>query len=339
MNTHIDQEKSNTSQAISNSLPKLQSSDGFALQSAGHIPQANTKQNFQEVINNSPRVQQLKAYQEMADSSLRMKQSTQLKLMPVGPMQQTIQPMLRRLGGGGQGNDEERSASSRRRSAPNFSLDNLEAGTTCYRFVTMLGGREPDISYSDFRDDEDGGVSLTLNPEATPKGRPAKGRWKLTYVLLSTTNMYRCQDKSQFKSILDANPRSLCYTDREAELKCKAASFQSLFRATAAEKHFPVEASAAAAVGTPEASEERFSRFNPETGFYDTDWNALFEDRWKRREVEMIPADGVAKQFDQAEAEKFTSIGGGAAIDKNGYLWTVKHFDATLNRYYIKEER
>lgn len=68
MNTYADKTLENKSQAVANNSPKLQSNDASAFQFADIRPEDIAQRKLQEAINNSPRVQQLKAYQEMANN-------------------------------------------------------------------------------------------------------------------------------------------------------------------------------------------------------------------------------------------------------------------------------
>ena len=74
MNTHADKTPKNKSQAVANSLPKLQSNGENTFQFVDNRPEAMTQRKLQEAIINSPKVQQLKAYQEMANNSPQIKQ-------------------------------------------------------------------------------------------------------------------------------------------------------------------------------------------------------------------------------------------------------------------------
>lgn len=78
MNTHADKTQENKSRAVANSLPKLQSNSESTFQFMDNRPETIAQLKLQEAINNSPRVKQLKAYQEMANNSLSVKQTTQL---------------------------------------------------------------------------------------------------------------------------------------------------------------------------------------------------------------------------------------------------------------------
>lgn len=79
MNTHADKTQENKSQAVAKNLPKLQSNDESAFQFLDNRTEAIVQRKLQEAINNSPRVKQLKAYQEMADGSSQVEQTAQLQ--------------------------------------------------------------------------------------------------------------------------------------------------------------------------------------------------------------------------------------------------------------------
>ena len=81
MNTHADKSQENKSQAVANSLPKLQSESESTFQFVDNRPEAIAQRKLQEAINNSPRVQPLKAYQEMANNSPQVKQLRASQLM------------------------------------------------------------------------------------------------------------------------------------------------------------------------------------------------------------------------------------------------------------------
>jgi hypothetical protein len=83
MNTHADKAQENKSQAVANSLPKLQSNGNgeSTFQFVDNRPEAIAQRKLQESINNSPRVKQLKAYQEMANNSPQVKHAVQLQTM------------------------------------------------------------------------------------------------------------------------------------------------------------------------------------------------------------------------------------------------------------------
>lgn len=69
MNTHADKTQKNKSKAVANNLPKLQNSGKSILKFADNRPETAVQRKLQAVINYSPRLQQMKAYQEMANNS------------------------------------------------------------------------------------------------------------------------------------------------------------------------------------------------------------------------------------------------------------------------------
>lgn len=218
-------------------------------------------------------------------------------------------------------------------------IDGISKGTKCYRFIILLHGVKPDIGHRELTDDNEGGVSLTLDPSKTPKGRPIKGRWKATYKLRNDMDLYICKGKQFFEAVLREDPERLCYTTVEAELKCKAKAFEKIFEFIRWEKHQPESQEDVLPTRTTseaEPDETRFSHFNPDTGFLDTDYDALFNCRWNRREVEFVPADNVRELFSEEQAAKFINIGDGKVKDKYGNNWTVVHFDTTQRKYYLK---
>ena len=91
MNTHADKSQENKSQAVANSLPKLQSESESTFQFVDNRPEAIAQRKLQEAINNSPRVQQLKAYQEMANNSPQVKQLRASQVMADNFTSQTVQ--------------------------------------------------------------------------------------------------------------------------------------------------------------------------------------------------------------------------------------------------------
>ena len=91
MNTHADKTSENKSQAVTNSLPKLQSIGESAVQFVDNRPEAIAQRKLQKAIDNSPRVQQLKAYQKMANNSPQVKQLKVYQAMANNFTSQTVQ--------------------------------------------------------------------------------------------------------------------------------------------------------------------------------------------------------------------------------------------------------
>lgn len=240
-----------------------------------------------------------------------------------------LQPMMRRRGNK---KEEPNSTVSSRSSSsasarPYDHIEKIAAGTTCYRFITLLGDATPDTGIREFTDDSEGGVSLTLDPSATPKGRKARGRWKSTYKLKANRPLYICKSKGVFETVLKADPTKLCYTRIEAELKCSAREFWNIFELLGWERH------------QPEAENKEEKKAIPsdsELPFLDVDWDAEYGEKFKQRLVEIIPKDQVSSEFNEDQIPKFTEIGGGQVTSKTGSKFTVVHFDAKLDIYYLK---
>jgi hypothetical protein len=69
MNTHADKTPEHKSQAHANRLSKRQGNGESTVPFVDNRPAALAQQKLQEAINTSPRVQQLRAFQEMANTS------------------------------------------------------------------------------------------------------------------------------------------------------------------------------------------------------------------------------------------------------------------------------
>jgi hypothetical protein len=63
---------------------------------------------------------------------------------------------------------------------------------------------------------EDGGVSFTLDCDATPKVKNAQ--MILEYELLQDVEAIECDTKAQFYDILRSNGAAVCYTKQEQEV-------------------------------------------------------------------------------------------------------------------------
>lgn len=81
MNTHADKKSENKSQAIANSLPKLQSNGKFAFLFVDNKPEAVAQREMHELANNSPQVSQLRSLQQMANNSPQAKQAGQMQAL------------------------------------------------------------------------------------------------------------------------------------------------------------------------------------------------------------------------------------------------------------------
>jgi hypothetical protein len=76
------------------------------------------------------------------------------------------------------------------------------------------------------RDDEDGGVSFTLDPGSTPKVRNANVI--IRYRLTRDVDAKHCSSKAQFHSELQSNGELACYAKAEQEVKIRTASLPGL---------------------------------------------------------------------------------------------------------------
>lgn len=121
----------------------------------------------------------------------------------------------------------------------NVQKKSERAGMRAYRFIIMHSQVPPSTDYRGYQNDEDGGVSLTTNEKSYPKSQPALGKYKLTFSLKNDTDIVILSTKNKFSSYLNENPKSLCYTKQENELKCKAEHLLEFFTCIKAEEHFP----------------------------------------------------------------------------------------------------
>ena len=76
------------------------------------------------------------------------------------------------------------------------------------------------------RDDEDGGVSFTLDPGSTPKVKNANVI--IRYRLTQDVNAKHCSSKAQFHSELQSNGELACYAKAEQEVKITTARLPGL---------------------------------------------------------------------------------------------------------------
>lgn len=82
METKVDKiSEGKKSQAVANSLPKLESNNEQTLQLVDNRSETDEQRKLQDIANDTPQVLQLKAFQEMGNSSLDIKQNVQLQLM------------------------------------------------------------------------------------------------------------------------------------------------------------------------------------------------------------------------------------------------------------------
>lgn len=95
----------------------------------------------------------------------------------------------------------------------------LSAGTTLYHGTRWRPG---DVRWwegsSPFpnQEGEDGGVSFTLHPDASPKTRNADV--VLGYQLEWDVNAFHCSSKGEFYPLLKSNPENVCYASAEEEV-------------------------------------------------------------------------------------------------------------------------
>ncbi len=205
MNSHADKRSQNKNQPVANL--KRQSGGEPVFRSIDNRPETIAQKKLQETINNSANVKQLKVFQAMADQM----QPTHYNLFAGNTV---IQPMLRNRGNGSKSKEPEPQPGSKSKPAPkkDYEITGISAGTECYRFIILLNNETPDTGQKEFTDDNEGGVSLTLDPDKTPKGRRIKGRWKATYVLKNDMDLYNCTGKQIFETVLKQGPDRLCYT-------------------------------------------------------------------------------------------------------------------------------
>jgi len=106
MNTHTDKASGNKNQAITNSLPRLQSKGIPTFQFTDNRPEAAAQSKLQELANNSQRVSQLKSLQQLANNSAQAKQAAQLQSLAnakaPSPIQQIIANRIAQLAQGPQ---------------------------------------------------------------------------------------------------------------------------------------------------------------------------------------------------------------------------------------------
>ncbi|MCX5954659.1 MAG: DUF4157 domain-containing protein [Cyanobacteria bacterium] len=101
MNTHADKASGNKSQAITNSLPRLQSKGIPTFQFTDNRPEAAAQSKLQELANNSQQVSQLKTLLQLANNSAQAKQAAQLQSLAnakaPSPIQQKIANRITQL--------------------------------------------------------------------------------------------------------------------------------------------------------------------------------------------------------------------------------------------------
>lgn len=91
MNTHADNTSENKSQAVANSLSKLQTNSELTFQFEDNRPEAIVQREMQDAANNSANVQRLRMYQQMATDSPQVKQLRAYQAMADSYTSQQIQ--------------------------------------------------------------------------------------------------------------------------------------------------------------------------------------------------------------------------------------------------------
>lgn len=82
MHTHADKTHENKNQSVSNGESQMQSGGEATFEFEDNRPKAIAQRKLQEIVNNSPQVSQLKAFQNMANN-IQSKQSIQLFSTPI----------------------------------------------------------------------------------------------------------------------------------------------------------------------------------------------------------------------------------------------------------------
>lgn len=99
MKTFADKKSENNSQAVVNSLPKLQSNEETAFRLADNRPETIVQRKMQEIANNSPQVSKLESLQEMSNRRPQAKQAAQLKATSSSntgmPIQRIAEPVVK----------------------------------------------------------------------------------------------------------------------------------------------------------------------------------------------------------------------------------------------------
>lgn|GEM_PF-5739732 len=116
--------------------------------------------------------------------------------------------------------------------APNLGRLQLATGTYLYHGTRWQEGDNEWWTVSGatpgLRDDEDGGVSFTLDPRSTPKVRNASVI--IRYQLTQSVNARHCRNKSEFQDELHRNRELVCYATTEQEIKIKKGSLARLIQ-------------------------------------------------------------------------------------------------------------
>lgn len=86
------------------------------------------------------------------------------------------------------------------------------------------------------RDDEDGGVSFTLDVEASPKTKNAS--WILDYEFIKDVEAIECRGKHEFYNNFRHDERAVQYAEAEKEIKIASRNCVNVLRFVDAWKNF-----------------------------------------------------------------------------------------------------
>ena len=78
MHTHADKTQENKSQSVANEIPQMQSGGASTFQFVDNRPEAVAQRKLQGMANNGPQDSQLKAFQDMANTSSQMQESLEM---------------------------------------------------------------------------------------------------------------------------------------------------------------------------------------------------------------------------------------------------------------------
>ncbi len=116
--------------------------------------------------------------------------------------------------------------------APNLGRLQLATGTYLYHGTRWQKGENEWWTASGavpgLKDDEDGGVSFTLDPKSTPKVKNAT--FILRYQLTRSVSAKHCRSKAEFQSELHRNRELVCYATTEQEIKIKKVDLARLIQ-------------------------------------------------------------------------------------------------------------
>lgn len=117
------------------------------------------------------------------------------------------------------GSDAQSSSSSSPKAASEPKFFSVPTGTSVYHGTQRREGEKEwwlgENPYPN-KEGEDGGVSFTLNPNASPKTR--KATVLLEYTVEWNIQAFHCERKGDFYDIFRENPEAICYTLAEEEL-------------------------------------------------------------------------------------------------------------------------